>query len=174
MIGVALSGMSTSNASSPSGTPRSTSATDRRTCAGALPGARASIVIRAGSRGPISSYVIVNSGVRAPRNEPIGATDMCRQASTVTVVDSGDGERAIVTCFQDGQIYVVDPRGAAQIEDITTVGRGPYSAVASTTRKKLYITNFLEDTVSVVDLTPGAPTRNRVVLRIGSPRVFEQ
>lgn len=110
----------------------------------------------------------------APRNEPLGATDICRQASTVTVTDVGDGERAIVTCFQDGQIYIIDPRGQGDIEDILTVGRGPYTAVASASRKRLYVTNFLEDTIAVVDLTPGARTKNRVVLRIGAPRSSEQ
>ncbi|MBS1123267.1 MAG: hypothetical protein H6Q90_5495 [Deltaproteobacteria bacterium] len=105
-----------------------------------------------------------------PKNEAVGATDICRNASTVTVADTGDGERAYVTCFQDGQIYVIDPRGQAMVEDIALVGRGPYSVVAAPNRKKLYVTNFLEDTIAVLDLTPNSPTRNRVVLRIGLPR----
>lgn len=107
----------------------------------------------------------------APRNEPIGATDLCRQASTVTVVpDIGDGERVYVTCFQDGQVYIIDPRGEGRIEDIVTVGRGPYSVVASPLRRKVFVTNFLEDTVAVIDIAPGSSRRNRVVLRIGEPR----
>lgn len=106
-----------------------------------------------------------------PANKPLGATDICRQASTVTVADSGDGERAYVTCFQDGQIYVIDPRpGQVLVDDIVLVGRGPYSVVAAPGRKRLYVTNFLEDTLAVIDITPNAPTRNRVVLRIGIPR----
>ncbi len=105
-----------------------------------------------------------------PRNKVIGATDICRQASTITVADTGDGERAYVTCFQDGQVYVIDPRGQAKVEDIILVGRGPYAVTASLTRKKLFVTNFLEDTIAVIDLAPGSPTRNRVVLRIGEPR----
>lgn len=106
-----------------------------------------------------------------PANRPFGTTDICRQASTVTVADSGDGERAYVTCFQDGQIYVVDPRpNQVLVEDIVLVGRGPYSVVAAPGRKRLYVTNFLEDTLAVIDITPNAPTRNRVVLRIGIPR----
>ncbi|MBA2539587.1 MAG: hypothetical protein H0V17_08130 [Deltaproteobacteria bacterium] len=105
-----------------------------------------------------------------PANRPVGATDICRQASTVAVADSGDGERVYITCFQDGQLYVVDPRSTVQTEDIVLVGRGPYSVVAAPTRKKLFVTNFLEDTLVVLDITPNAPTRNRVVLRIGIPR----
>jgi DNA-binding beta-propeller fold protein YncE len=102
-----------------------------------------------------------------PANLGIAATDICRQASTLAVLDAGDGERVYVTCFQDGQLYIVDPRGQATVEDILTVGRGPYAVVASATRKKVYVTNFLEDTIAVIDVAPGSPTRNRVVLRIG-------
>jgi YVTN family beta-propeller protein len=106
-----------------------------------------------------------------PRNTASGASDICRQASTLTVFGDGDNERAYVTCFQDGEVYVVDPRGTSQVEDIITVGRGPYSVVAAKSRNQLFISNFLEDTIAVVDVTPSSPTRNRVVLRIGQPKV---
>lgn len=105
-----------------------------------------------------------------PRNQGIGATDICRQASTLTVMDVGDGERAYVSCFQDGQLYVVDPRGIGSVEQIVTVGRGPYSVVAAPNRKKIYVTNFLEDTVAVIDVSTTSPFYNRVVLRIGEVR----
>jgi DNA-binding beta-propeller fold protein YncE len=105
-----------------------------------------------------------------PLNKGVGVTDICREASTLAVVDSGDGERVFVTCFQDGQLYVVDPRGLSSVDDIITVGRGPYSVVAAPTRKKVYVTNFLEDTIAVVDVAPTSMVRNRVVLRIGQPK----
>jgi len=125
-----------------------------------------------------------------PRNAATGASDICREASTLAVLDAGAGERAYVTCFQDGEIYVVDPNGSSQVEDIITVGRGPYSVVAATyqaksppgdpapgasapvtmSRSLLFVSNYLEDTIAVVDVTPTLATRNRVVLRIGQPR----
>jgi len=105
-----------------------------------------------------------------PKNQGIGATDICRQASTLTVMDAGDGERAYVTCFQDGQLYIVDPRGFSSVEDIVLVGRGPYSVAAAPSRKKVYVTNFLEDTVAVIDASPTSIYHNRVVLRIGRVR----
>ncbi|MBA3503633.1 MAG: hypothetical protein H0T65_24940, partial [Deltaproteobacteria bacterium] len=40
-----------------------------------------------------------------PKNDPVGATDICRQASTLSIADAGDGERVYVSCFQDGQLY---------------------------------------------------------------------
>lgn len=107
-----------------------------------------------------------------PVNKTIGATDICRQASTVTLSGTGDEERAYVTCFQDGQVYIIDPRGDVTVEDIVLVGRGPYAAAAARTRNKLYVTNFLEDTIAVIDIAPGSPTRNRVVLRLGTARVL--
>ncbi len=106
-----------------------------------------------------------------PRNKAIGATDICRQGSTVAISGSGDAERAYVTCFQDGQIYVIDPRGSVSVEDIVLVGRGPFAAAAAKTKNKLLVTNFLEDTIAVVDTTPNVRTHNRVVLRIGKARV---
>lgn len=108
-----------------------------------------------------------------PVNLPITATDICRAASTLTVLDSGDGERVYVTCFQSGELYVINPSGQAEVEDILTVGRGPYAVSASPTNKQLYISNFLEDTISVVDVNPSSPYRNRVVLRIGVPQVSQ-
>jgi DNA-binding beta-propeller fold protein YncE len=101
-----------------------------------------------------------------PADVGIGATDICRQASTLTTLDAGDGERVYITCFSDGQLYVVDPRGQSSVEDIITVGRGPYAVKASATRKKIYVTNFLENTIAVIDVAPGSKTYNRVVLRI--------
>jgi DNA-binding beta-propeller fold protein YncE len=105
-----------------------------------------------------------------PNNMGIAATDLCRDASTLAVMDAGDGDRAYVTCFDDGEIYIVDPRGASSVEDIVQVGRGPYAIAAAPTRKKVYVTNFLEDTVAVVDVSPTSKDHNRVVLRIGEPR----
>ncbi|MEO6775725.1 MAG: YncE family protein [Kofleriaceae bacterium] len=102
-----------------------------------------------------------------PANVGLGASDICRQASNLTALDTGNGVRIYITCFSDGQLYVIDPAGQSSVEDIITVGRGPYAVKASPTRKKVYVTNFLEDTIAVIDVAPGSPTRNRVVLRIG-------
>jgi DNA-binding beta-propeller fold protein YncE len=105
-----------------------------------------------------------------PLNRPTGASDICPEASMLAVVDTAIGERAYITCFQDGTIYVVDPRGQSQVEDIITVGRGPFAIAASQTRQQLFISNFLEDTIAVVDVNPASVNKNRVVLRIGIPR----
>jgi len=105
-----------------------------------------------------------------PRNRATGASDICPEASNLAVADNGNGERVYITCFQDGTVYVVDPRGTSQVEDIITVGRGPFAIAASPVLKKLFISNFLEDTIAVVDVDPASATKDRVVLRIGIPR----
>jgi DNA-binding beta-propeller fold protein YncE len=103
-----------------------------------------------------------------PANVAIGAADLCREANLLQDVDSGDGDRIYVSCFQDGVIDVLDPNGGGVLIDQIESGSGPYAVAASVSRKKLYVTNFLDDTVSVIDIAPGSPTRDRVVLRIGT------
>ncbi|MEO7093764.1 MAG: hypothetical protein ABI175_10975, partial [Polyangiales bacterium] len=138
---------------------------DTRGMAASLDGSRVYLVNR---RPPSIQIIDTSLGPTGyPRNKALGATDVCRQGSTVAISGSGDAERAYVTCFQDGQIYVIDPRGSVTVEDIVLVGRGPYAAAAAKTKNKLFVTNFLEDTVAVVDTTPNVRTHNRVVLRIG-------
>ncbi|MEZ4366929.1 MAG: hypothetical protein R2939_11650 [Kofleriaceae bacterium] len=83
------------------------------------------------------------------------------------MIDAGDGERAYVSCFRDGEIYVVDGRVGVAVETIITVGRGPFAMAASAARRKLYVTNFLENTIAVIELDPASPRRYQVVLRIG-------
>jgi hypothetical protein len=97
-----------------------------------------------------------------PRHDAIAATDVCRQVSSVAVMRTGTDmdpqERAFVTCFQDGEVYVIDPAGQSMVEDIITVGRGPYAIAAAPDQKLVF------------DVDPTSPKRNRVVLRIGVPR----
>jgi DNA-binding beta-propeller fold protein YncE len=103
-----------------------------------------------------------------PANTTIGVTDLCREGNLLASVDTGDGERVYVSCFSDGVIDVLDPNSGGVLLDQIESGSGPYAVAFSAARKKLYVTNFLEDTVSVIDIAPGSPTRDRVVLRVGS------
>ena len=60
--------------------------------------------------------------------------------------------------------------------NIGIIGRLGSTQVLETIRRlKKFLTErhlhvILEDTIAVIDLVPGSPTRNRVVLRIGEPR----
>lgn len=113
-----------------------------------------------------------------PNNTLLGSSDLCREASAVAVAGVGEAERVYISCFQDGQVYVVNPFGQSRVEDIITVGRGPYAvdvlppqtSPMSPPPRYLFVSNFLEDTIAVIDIAPDSPTRHRVVLRIGTPR----
>lgn len=110
-----------------------------------------------------------------PRNQSLAAYDICREASGLAVADldpaSPEGDIAIVTCFREGTVHLLDPSGRRRLERITRVGRGPFDVVISTkARKRAYVANFLEDSIGVIDLEPG-PTQYREVLRIGKARL---
>lgn len=109
-----------------------------------------------------------------PRNQSLAAYDICREASGLAVADlepaAPEGDIAIVTCFREGTVHLLDPSGRRSLERITRVGRGPFDVVISTkTSKRAYVANFLEDSIGVIDLEPG-PTQYREVLRIGKAR----
>jgi DNA-binding beta-propeller fold protein YncE len=118
---------------------------------------------------------VIDTGADAqgfPANTLSAAVEICREASGVVAADLGAGDRAWVTCFGAGQLWAVDPvRGEAHMA--TTVGRGPFAVKVAASRKRLYVSNFLDDTIAVLDVEPGSPTENRVVLRIGIPRESE-
>jgi DNA-binding beta-propeller fold protein YncE len=110
-----------------------------------------------------------------PANNLLTATAICQQVSTAALVEASDGPRVYLACFQDGEVYVVDPAGEATVAAIVTAeGAGPFSIASAPTRNKVYVTNFLEDTIGVIDAAPGSPTRDRVVLRIGIPKTAQQ
>ncbi|MBK9032919.1 MAG: hypothetical protein IPL61_16875 [Myxococcales bacterium] len=102
-----------------------------------------------------------------PRNRLIASTDICRKATSVTAADSGVGERAFVTCYETGELYVADPRGGGTVEATTLVGRGPISSAVAPSRRLLLVANFLDDSIAVVDIDPQSRFAHRVVLRIG-------
>ncbi len=103
-------------------------------------------------------------------NAVVGTTDICRTSEQMAVTSTEDDERVYMTCFADGKIDVVDPRGQATLEDSFEVGRGPYGIVASPLRQRVYVTNFLEDTIAVIDTQTSSGNHDRVVLRIGVPK----
>lgn len=106
-----------------------------------------------------------------PRNQATAVYDICREASGLVVGNAGGGELALVTCFREGTMYVIDAAGRRPTDAIVTVGRGPFDLTMSNTRKKAYVTNFLEDTIGVIDLAPGSKRQYREVLRIGESRL---
>ncbi len=107
-----------------------------------------------------------------PKNDLVGLIEICDQPAALTLANFGRGLRVIVPCFLTGQIWVIDP-ATLTIEATEDVGKGPTAVSVSTSRKRMYVANYAEDTLSVLDATPGARTENRMVLRIGTPRPTE-
>lgn len=140
---------------------------DSRGIAFGSDGSRAYIV----NRDPPTLQVFdtADDGQGFPRNEIVGSIEICRDPANVVIADVGRGERAYVTCFSSGQIWVVDPENQ-RVDAIVDVGRGPHALALADDRRRLLVANFLDDTIAVVDLTPGAKTENRVVLRLGRSR----
>lgn len=100
-----------------------------------------------------------------PTNRVFGAIEICRDASILTV----SAARAYVSCFADSRIWALDTDRQTLLA-VIDVGRGANSTAVSPSRGRLYVSNFLEDTISVIDITPGSFTENRVVMQLGRER----
>ncbi len=101
-----------------------------------------------------------------PANEPIGSVGLCREGSKVRVADVGRGERAYVACFASGDVWAIDTARRA-VDAVIPVGSGPDGLAVSREESLLFVSNFLDDSVTVVDLEEGSNTEHRAVLRLG-------
>jgi YVTN family beta-propeller protein len=105
-----------------------------------------------------------------PLDEPIGVVEVCNGPNRLLSHDAGQGARLYVNCFENGQIYVIDPE-LLNVEDIIEVGTGPAELVFSDFDPTVaFVAGFANNNVSVLDLKPGSPTQNRVVQRLGFAR----
>jgi DNA-binding beta-propeller fold protein YncE len=119
------------------------------------------------------------AGDRRPRLFGNGVVEVCSEPTNVAVYERDGRTQLYVTCFGAGQVFVVDPdlRSAVAALD---VGRGPNgvriahdstAAAGAPRRTDLgVIANFADTNVSLIDLEPGSPSENRVVLKIGRVR----
>jgi YVTN family beta-propeller protein len=105
-------------------------------------------------------------------NTPLAILQVCSGPTAMQRHDAGRGERIYVTCYEDGQIYVIDP-GALVVVTSIDAGTGPASLVFSPADPGIaYLANFANSHLSVIDLQPGSPTENHTVLRIGLPHGY--
>jgi YVTN family beta-propeller protein len=107
-----------------------------------------------------------------PANTPMDILEVCGGPTTMQMHDAGRGKHIYVTCYDEGQIYVVDPVEFV-VTSIIDVGAGPISLVMpDRTPGVAYIASFANSHLSVIDLLPGSPTENHVVMRIGLPHGY--
>ncbi len=107
-----------------------------------------------------------------PANTPVDILEVCGGPTAMQMHDAGRGNRIYITCYDDGQVYVVDPE-ALVVTSIIDVGAGPIGLVFSPRDPGTgYIASYANSHLSVIDLAPGSPTENHVVMRIGLPHGY--
>jgi DNA-binding beta-propeller fold protein YncE len=107
-------------------------------------------------------------------NRPVDVVEVCQGPTEMKRHDAGRGPLLFVTCFDAGQVYVVDPDVLAVVA-VIDVGRGPNTTVFPSDEPTIaYVSGFAENAVAVIDLRPGSPTEYRVVQRIGFPHLATQ
>jgi hypothetical protein len=91
--------------------------------------------------------------------------------------DTRGNKMLFVTCFEAGEVYVVDPY-VPQLVAIIEVGRGPSGLAfsppaappaAPDAGARAYVVGFGSNNVSVIDLDSNSPTQYHVIQRIGFP-----
>jgi YVTN family beta-propeller protein len=119
----------------------------------------------------------VLAALDASTNLPYATVEVCQGAVALAqqkTVETGtpfglDGPTLFVTCFDSGEIYVIDA-AAPRVKAIIPVGRGPVSVVFDETdATRGYVLGFGANDISVVDLDPASATHYRVIQRIGFP-----
>lgn len=80
-----------------------------------------------------------------------------------------EGYVIYAVCFEEDRIFVIDPAVNEAFSVITT-RRGPHELIFDSELKVGYLVNFLESTVSVLDVDPGSPTYHQILTTLGRPK----
>ena len=104
-----------------------------------------------------------------PANTPSAILEVCSGATHMQFPPAGRGNLLYITCFEGGQIYVVDPQ-SPRVVAIIEAGNGPTALTFSPTDPNVaFVASYADNNVSVIDIEPGSPTRYMVVQRLGFP-----
>ena len=104
-------------------------------------------------------------------NTPLAVLEVCN-GPTAMLRHPLRSDRIYVTCYDDGQIYVVDTVTLGVVA-VIDAGAGPTSLAFSNVDPGFaYVASFANSHLSVLDLHPGSPTENHVILRIGLPHGY--
>jgi hypothetical protein len=107
-------------------------------------------------------------------NTPTDVIEMCTGPTFLHshTPAAGGPVTLFVSCFELGQVYVVDPY-VPRLVSVIEVGRGPaglaFGSEAGGRRPLAYVVGFGSNNVSVIDLDPASRTRYHVIQRIGFP-----
>jgi hypothetical protein len=104
-----------------------------------------------------------------PSNQPGAILEVCSGATQMQYHNAGRGQLIFITCYEGGEIYVVDPK-VPLVVAIIEAGHGPVGLTFSPADPTIaYVAGYADNNVSVIDLSPGSPTEYMVVQRIGFP-----
>jgi DNA-binding beta-propeller fold protein YncE len=106
-------------------------------------------------------------------NVPTDIIETCQAPTFLQQYGEHENARLYITCFESGQVYVVDPY-VPRLTNVIEVGRGPAGLAFAPTvdadgKQLAYVVGFSANNISVVDLTPGSPTQFHVIQRLGFP-----
>jgi hypothetical protein len=161
----------------------------RRQPEGAAPTPERAFVLQRTPPALISFDAAMNEEPGVFGNFPSDVIEVC-QAPTFLQKDRTPDEEAglddallYVTCFDQGQVYLIDPR-VPRLVGIIDVGRGPAglefaptlikdAATMQVTKKRrvAYVVGFGSNNVGVLDLEPGSETQYHIIQRLGFPSV---
>lgn len=109
-----------------------------------------------------------------PTGQARSILEICSGATTMEFHDTGRGNLLFITCYEGGQVYVVDPE-ALLVKAIIEAGHGPNALTFSPTDRTIaYVADYADNDVAVIDLEPGSPTEYKVVQRIGFPHTVKE
>jgi len=109
-----------------------------------------------------------------PSNQASGILEICSGATNMEFHDTGRGNLLFITCYEGGQIYVVDTK-ALLVKAIIEAGHGPNALTFSPTDRTIaFVADYADNDLAVIDLEPGSPTEYMVVQRIGFPHSVTQ
>lgn len=79
------------------------------------------------------------------------------------------GYLVYAVCFAEDRIFVIDP-AVNEVVDIILTRRGPHDLTFDPERKVAYLANFLESTVSIIDIDPTSGRFHEILTTLGRPR----
>lgn len=103
---------------------------------------------------------------RTTRNETLGQIEICDDSSEILVREADGRTLAFVNCFVLGQIWALD-LDRFEVISLIDVGLGPYAMDIDEEEGLLVVGNYLENSLSFIDIDPGQITTNRPLLKIG-------
>ena len=109
-----------------------------------------------------------------PANTPSAILEVWSGATHMQFHDAGRGRLLFITCFEGGQILVVDPQAPLVVATIEA-GHGPTALTFSPTDPTIaFVADYADNNVSVIDLEPEADRVHGGAGTRFSPRGYHQ